>query len=78
MKSEEALSATDLCVKWQGNNNEFFEQIIRQEKPDLRKANGVPKTSGELIAEVTDGANLVEGKQTWEYAENKKHDLHYM
>ncbi len=34
-----------------------------------------PKTSGELIAETTGGANLVDGKQTWEYAKKGKHDL---
>lgn len=33
---------------------------------------------GELIAEVTEGANLVEGKQTWEYAEEKKLNIEYM
>jgi hypothetical protein len=35
-------------------------------------------TSGELITKITDGTNLVDGKQTWEYAETKKHDLEFM
>lgn len=56
----------------------LLSKLFGKKNPDLRKSNGEPKTSGELIAEVTDGANLVEGKQTWEYVEDKKHDLHYM
>ncbi len=36
------------------------------------------KPSGEAIAESTDGANLVEGKQTWHLANNKKHDIEVM
>lgn len=36
------------------------------------------KTTGEIFAELTGGANLVDGKQTWEYAENSKHDLDTM
>jgi hypothetical protein len=55
-----------------------LSKLFQQKSPDLRKASGERKTSGELIAEVTDGANLVEGKQTWEFAESKKNDLHYM
>ena len=52
--------------------------LFREKKPKLTKLSGEVKTSGELIAEVTDGANLVEGKQTWEYSEEKKHDIEYM
>jgi hypothetical protein len=44
----------------------------------MRKKNGDMKTSGELIAEVTDNASLVNGKQTWEYADSHKDDLDYM
>jgi hypothetical protein len=32
----------------------------------------------ELITELSGGANLVDGKPTWEYAEEKKHDLEFM
>lgn len=32
-------------------------------------------TVGEAIAKVTGGANLVDGKQTWELAKEKKHEL---
>lgn len=47
-------------------------------KTSIFKSNGESKTSGELIAEVTNGANLVDGKQTWEHVEEKEHDLDYM
>jgi hypothetical protein len=56
----------------------LLSKLFRKKFPQLVKPTGEVKTSGELIAEVTDGANLVEGKQTWEYAEKKKHDLEYM
>lgn len=56
----------------------LFNKLFGRKSPAFQKPNGKPKTSGELIAEVTDGANLVEGKQTWELAEDKKHDLNYM
>ncbi len=56
----------------------ILEKLFKKKKPEFHQTNGSPKTSGELIAEVSDGANLVEGKQTWEYAEEKKHDIEYM
>jgi hypothetical protein len=56
----------------------LLKSLFSKKKPKLTKPSGEVKTSGELIAEVTDGANLVEGKQTWEYAEEKKHDIEYM
>ena len=56
----------------------LLSKLFRKKAPQIEKPNGEPKTSGELIAEVTGGANLVEGKQTWEYAEEKKHDIEYM
>lgn len=37
-----------------------------------------PKTSGEYITEIADGKNLVDGKPTWEYAQDKKNDLSFM
>jgi hypothetical protein len=36
------------------------------------------KTFGAAISESTGGANLVDGKQTWELAESKKDDLEAM
>ena len=56
----------------------LLSKLFRNKAPQLEKPNGEPKASGEIIAEVTEGANLVEGKQTWEYAEEKKHDIEYM
>lgn len=53
-------------------------KLFRAKSPEVHKPSGELKTSGELIAEVTDGANLVEGRQTWELAEEKKNDLHHM
>ena len=35
-------------------------------------------TQGEAVAKVTDGANLVDGKQTWEHADSAKHDIEMM
>jgi hypothetical protein len=52
--------------------------LFKKKQSPLQKADGSPKTSGELISEVTDGVNLVDGKQTWELAENKKNDLEAM
>lgn len=56
----------------------LLSKLFGKKNPDLHNPNGEPKTSGELIAEVTNGFNLIEGKQTWELAEDKKHDLNYM
>ena len=56
----------------------LLSKLFRIKAPRIHKPNGEPKTSGELIVEVTEGANLAEGKQTWEYAEEKKHDIEYM
>lgn len=56
----------------------LLSKLFRKKTPQLEKPNAQPKTSGELIAEVTKGANLVEGKQTWEHVEEKKHDIDYM
>lgn len=36
------------------------------------------KTLGKVIADQTDGENLVDGKQTWELAKDRKHDLDAM
>ncbi len=52
--------------------------LLKKANPLLKKTNGGAKTSGELIAEVTGGTNLVEDKQTWEYAESHKDDIEYM
>ena len=56
----------------------IFRNLRQKRAPSLSKISGEPKTSGELISELTDGANLVGGKQTWELADEKKHDIEYM
>lgn len=56
----------------------LLNRLFQKLNPSLTKDNGEVKTSGELIAEVADGANLVEGKQTWELAEEKRDDIEYM
>jgi len=42
----------------------------------MRKAPGKPL--GEAVAEATGGANLVDGKQTWELVASWKHDIEVM
>ena len=56
----------------------FLRKLFRKENLSLTRVDGEPKTSGELITELTDGANLVDGKQTWELADEKKHDIECM
>jgi hypothetical protein len=56
----------------------LFDRLFKRANPSLTKADGQPKTSGELIAEVTGGVNLVDGKQTWEHAETNKDDIEVM
>lgn len=38
----------------------------------------VPISSGDYISQITGGANLVDGKQTWEFATSDKGDLKVM
>ena len=56
----------------------LLNRLFKKASPSITKANNEAKTSGELISEVTDGANLVEDKQTWKYAETHKDDIEYM
>lgn len=56
----------------------LLKALLEKFNPSLTKPSGEVKTSGEIIAEVTGGANLVDGKQTWEYAEENKHDIDIM
>ncbi len=67
----QALSAKGACVS-------LLSYLFKKKQPSLNKEDGTTKTSGELISEVTDGANLVDGKQTWELAEENKDDLEIM
>ena len=56
----------------------LFGRLLNRKKPDLQKSDGSTKTSGELITEITDGANLVNGKQTWELVAEGKSDIEIM
>lgn len=56
----------------------LLSKLLIKKSIDLHELNGECKTSGELIAEATDGANLVDGHQTWVSAEFKKDDLDHM
>lgn len=53
----------------------LLNRLFQKVNPSLTKDNGKVKTSGELIAEVTDGENLVEGKQTWDWPKRKRTTL---
>lgn len=44
----------------------------------LSSEKSTPKNSGDLLTELADGENLVDGKQTFEHAKDKKHDLEAM
>lgn len=52
--------------------------LFKKKESLLQKQISSPKTSGELISEITGGANLVDGNQTWELAKEKKDDLETM
>jgi hypothetical protein len=57
----------------------FFGKLFNRKKPELKMVDSFRcKTSGELIAEVTGGANLVNGKQTWEVVAENKNDIQIM
>lgn len=56
----------------------LFSFLFKKKQPSTYKEDGTPNTSGELIADLTDRANFVDGKQTWELAEEKKHDIEAM
>ena len=56
----------------------LFGRLLNRKNPDLKKSDGSTKASGELITEITDGANLVNGKQTWELVAEGKSDIEIM
>ncbi len=37
-----------------------------------------PRTSGAYMTHIAEGSNLVDGKPTWEHAEERKNDLEFM
>jgi hypothetical protein len=81
----ESLSQSADCPLELHNSEEIWAEYYRlsgsespstwgEDKPvDLSYFIGRPW--GEIVAEMTGGANLVDGKQTWELAEEHKHDL---
>ena len=56
----------------------LLSYLFKKKQPPLKKEDYSTKTSGELLSEATGGANLVDGKQTWELAEENKNDLETM
>lgn len=52
--------------------------FLKNKQPPLRNEGHLPRNSCELIVEATAGDNLVDGKQTWELAQEKKDDLEAM
>lgn len=56
----------------------FFSRLFGQKSPSITNRDGLPKHSGELISELIDGANLVDGKETWESVQDKKDDIEHM
>ncbi|MCP9905488.1 hypothetical protein KBY85_15290 [Cyanobium sp. BA5m-10] len=81
----ESLTRNSDCPLKLSNSDEIWSDYCRlsgsasvadweQDKPvDLNHFIGRPW--GEIVAEMTGGANLVDGKQTWELADEYKHDL---
>lgn len=56
----------------------FLSKLFGNKNPSLTKISGEPRKSGEQSAESTGGMSLVDGRQTWELADEKKHDIGYM
>lgn len=85
LENLESLTANADCPLKLTNSHEIWAEYYRlsssasvkpwgANKPvDLTKFIGKP--FGEIVAEMTDGANLVGGKQTWEIADEYKQDL---
>lgn len=81
----ESLTDNFDCPLKLNNSDEIWSEYYRlsssastaaweQDKPvDLN--NFIGRQWGEIVAEMTGGANLVDGKQTWQLADEYKHDL---
>jgi hypothetical protein len=52
--------------------------LFKKKQSSLQKQDDTSKNSGDLISEVTNGTNLVNGKQTWELVDEKQNDLEVM
>jgi len=66
------------------NGRSDQQQVPQNDKPESAQSKAFEVmldegvTYGEAIAKVTDGANLVDGKHTWELAGSHKHDINAM
>lgn len=56
----------------------LLQKLFEKKQPEVQKEDGTFKTTGEIITEVTNGSNLVNGKPTYEYAESEKDNLEIM
>lgn len=56
----------------------LLKKLFSKKQPEIQKEDGTFKTTGEIITEVTDGSNLVNGKPTYEYAVSEKNNLEIM
>ncbi|MEL0631111.1 hypothetical protein V6256_16260, partial [Psychromonas aquatilis] len=56
----------------------ILNKLFARANPSLNKSDVRVKTSGERITVLTGGANLVDGKQTWDLAQDKKDDIECM
>jgi hypothetical protein len=56
----------------------LLTRLFNRAAPTHTDDNEVTKTCGELIAEMSNGANLIDGKQTWELAQENKNDIECM
>ncbi|PHQ56197.1 MAG: hypothetical protein COA30_05110 [Sulfurimonas sp.] len=56
----------------------LLKKLFAKKQPEIQKEDGTFKTTGEIITEVTDGNNLVNGKPTYEYVESEKNNLEIM
>ena len=56
----------------------FFSKLFGKKTSQVESLNYQPKTNKNTITIVNQDVSPIEGKQTWEYSEEKKHDLECM
>ena len=81
----ESLTRDPNCPLKLRNSDEIWSDYYRlsgsasvaawEEDKPVDSNNFIGRPWGEIVAEMTGGANLVDGKQTWELADQYKHDL---
>jgi hypothetical protein len=72
------ISSESICRSRIDLNLRVMKQMNVLQEIFALMRNSPGKTLGEAISESTGGANLVDGKQTWELAPGKKDDLEAM